>query len=82
MEIWLTGNSPHFNAATAQPDLVWVCSTHCASSRAPWMALWMTKPAGLTGYGDGSTAWPFRSIFTRLDAVISSNINPYGLIRK
>ncbi|MNL44225.1 hypothetical protein D3C87_1667860 [compost metagenome] len=56
MEIWFTGNNPHFNAATAHPDLVWVCSTHCASSRAPWMALWITKPAGFTGYGDGSTA--------------------------
>jgi hypothetical protein len=28
----------------------------CASSRAPWMALWMTNPARLTGYPDGSTA--------------------------
>ncbi|MNC78964.1 hypothetical protein D3C75_1313130 [compost metagenome] len=46
------------------------------------MALWMTKPAGLTGCGVASTGRPCRSIFTRLEAVISSNSKPYGLIRK
>jgi hypothetical protein len=29
-----------------------MCSTHFASSRAAWIALWMVKPAGLIGYGD------------------------------
>lgn len=37
------------------------------------------KPAGLMPKGVGSTTRPSRSIFTRLDAVISSNIAPYGL---
>ncbi|MCY1412836.1 hypothetical protein D9M71_282540 [compost metagenome] len=76
MDIWFSGSSPQACAATAQPARVWVCSTHWASSRAAWMALWMTKPAGLTLYGVGSTGWPSRSIFTRLEAVISSNISP------
>src|SRR6478609_7114775 len=51
MEIWLSGSRPVSWAATAQPDLVWVCRTQWASGRAAWMALRMTKPAGLTGWG-------------------------------
>ncbi len=45
------------------------------------MALWITKPAGFTGNGDSPTFSPRRSIFTRLDAVISSKKSPYGLMR-
>jgi hypothetical protein len=52
------------------------------SWRAAWMALWMVKPAGLMGQGLSPTLFPCMSIFTRLEAVISSNIIPYGLIRK
>src|SRR5262245_19331911 len=33
-------------------------------------------------YGVSMTTLPARSTFTRLDAVISSNRKPYGLIRK
>ena len=60
---------------------MWVCSTHLASWRAPWMALWMMNPAGLTGNGESSSLLPSWSILTRLDAVISSKKTPYGLIR-
>ena len=59
-----------------------MCITHCASWRAAWMALWMTKPAGLIGNGVSCSTLPSMSILTRLEAVISSNIMPYGLIRK
>ena len=45
------------------------------------MALWITKPAALTGNGDSPTLLPSRSILTRLEAVISSKKRPYGLIR-
>src|SRR5438046_1233184 len=45
------------------------------------IALWITKPAGFTSKGEWSIFWPLRSIFTRLEAVISSKKTPYGLIR-
>ena len=40
------------------------------------------NPAGLMSYGDSDTLRPSRSILINDDAVISSNIMPYGLIRK
>jgi hypothetical protein len=41
------------------------------------MQLWMMKPASLTPMPSGSSLiLPCRSIFTRFDAVISSNIIP------
>jgi len=40
------------------------------------------EPAGLIGQGLSETLLPCMSIFTKLEAVISSNIMPYGLIRK
>src|SRR5262245_29167000 len=42
----------------------------------------MVKPAGLMSYSEGITLRPSRSTFTSEDAVISSNIQPYGLMRK
>ena len=63
------------------PFSAWVCITHCASWRAAWIALWIVKPAGLTANSDSSSLLPCASILIRLDAVISSNIRPYGLIR-
>lgn len=47
-----------------------------ASLRAAWIQLWMVKPAGLMSYAESITLRPSRSILTRLDAVISSNIMP------
>ena len=41
--------------ATAMPAVVCVCITQCASGRASWIALWMMKPAGLTGQGELAT---------------------------
>ncbi len=41
----------------------------------------MTKPAAFTGNCDSSTFLPSWSIFTRLEAVISSKNMPYGLMR-
>jgi len=35
------------------------------------MALWITKPATLTGYSVGEIAFPDTSILIRLDAVTS-----------
>ena len=45
------------------------------------IAVWITKPAGLTGNSDSSSLLPCASTLIRLDAVISSNVKPYGLIR-
>src|ERR1700736_4535308 len=56
--------------------------THSASSRAPCTALWMAKPAGVMWDAEGITLRAWRSTLTSDDAVISSNIIPYGLIRK
>ena len=81
MECCEIGSSPARCVDTAMPLTVWVCSTHRASWRAAWMALWITKPARFTGNGESSTFVPLRSIFTRLEAVISSKNNPYGLIK-
>ena len=52
------GSSPARWVDTATPFRVWVWSTHLASWRAAWMALWMTKPAGFTGNGESSTLLP------------------------
>src|SRR2546422_314866 len=38
-------------------------------------------PVNRAGNGESSTFVPLRSIFTRLEAVISSKNNPYGLIK-
>jgi hypothetical protein len=59
-----------------------VCSTQVMSSRASCTALWITKPAGLTGNGESMILLHCWSTFTSEEAVISSNISPYGLIRK
>src|SRR5688572_8435925 len=77
-----TGSRPSSCAATAMPASVCMCQTHCASSRAMWMALWMTKPALLALYSLFPTRLPSASIFTRDDAVTSSKRRPYGLMRK
>ena len=45
------------------------------------MALWMMNPAAFTGNGESSTLFPSVSIFTRLEAEISSKNTPYGLMR-
>ena len=42
----------------------------------------MVKPAGFTGKGESITLLHCGSTLTSDDAVISSNISPYGLIRK
>ncbi len=81
IECWEIGSRPPRWAETATPFSVWVCRTHLASCRAAWIALWITKPAGFTSKGESSIFWPLRSIFTRLEAVISSKKTPYGLIR-
>jgi len=57
MEIWFTGNKPHFNAATAHPDLVWVCeSAQSSSNRPPILhagaVRWRCVPAWLSGGRD------------------------------
>jgi len=70
------GRRPAAWADTATPAGVWVCSTQVTSSRAAWIALWMTKPAGLMGCGLSSSLRPWRSTLTRLPAVISSNSMP------
>ncbi|MNF10054.1 hypothetical protein D3C80_2108800 [compost metagenome] len=70
------GSKPAFCADTATPLMECVCSTHIASLRAAWIQLWMVKPAGLMSYSESITLLPCRSILTRLDAVISSNIMP------
>src|SRR5215468_12121519 len=75
------GSRPARCVDTAMPFTVCVCSTQRASWRAAWIALWMTNPAWLTGNGESPILRPCRSIFTRLDAVISSKKSPYGLIR-
>jgi hypothetical protein len=46
------GSTPCFCALTATPARVWVCSTQPTSGRASCTALWITKPAGLTGKGE------------------------------
>jgi len=76
VDCWLIGSTPHLCALTATPAREWVCSTQPASSRAWWTALWMTKPAGLTGKGESDSLLQCWSTLTRLEAVISSNISP------
>ena len=45
-----------------------------------WMALWITKPACVhRERRTRPTFWPSRSIFTRLEAVISSKKTPVGV---
>lgn len=61
---------------------VWLCMTHTSSVCAMWMALWMTKPAGLSSDGSPCTTRPSRSTFSSADAVISSNRMPSGFTRK
>ncbi len=50
--------------------------TQVASARAAWMQLWMVNPAGLISYGQSMTLLPPRSIFTSVEALISSNSRP------
>ena len=50
------------------PVVVCVCMTQCACSIAPWIALWITKPARFTGHFDSRTGLPSTSISTRLEA--------------
>jgi hypothetical protein len=38
-----------------------------------WIAEWMVKPAGLTGWSERPTGWPSTSILTRVEAVISEH---------
>ena len=76
VDCWLKGNRPAFCALTPTPARLWVCSTQPASSRTAWMQLWIVNPAGLTGNADSRSLLPSRSINTRLEAVISSNISP------
>ncbi len=76
IDCWDSGSSPSSQAETATPASVWVCSTHCASGRAAWTALWMVNPAGFTANGVSRTARPSASTFTRLEAVISSKNAP------
>ena len=72
-----------FCAETATPFSVCVCRTHCASSRAAWIGAVDDEAGRVDRKGRVLQHFlPSRSIFTRLDAVISSNIRPYGLIRK
>ncbi|MCY1550598.1 hypothetical protein D9M68_868650 [compost metagenome] len=71
-----SGSKPFSCMETAMPSAVWVCSTQPTSGRASWMALWMMKPAGLISNGDANSLLPCISTLTRLEAVISSNINP------
>ena len=47
---WEIGKRPAFCAETATPAGVCTCRTQTTSCRAAWIALWMTKPAGFTGY--------------------------------
>ena len=70
------GSTPSFCADTAAPFTLCTWSTHFASSRAAWIALWMVKPAGLISYGEAMTLLPSRSTLTRLEAVISSKVIP------
>ncbi len=64
------------------PARVWVWMTQPISGRAAWTALCTVKPASLTRAASGAITLPSRSILTRDDAVISSNIVPKGLRRK
>ncbi len=70
------GRMPAFCALTATPAREWVCITQPASGRASCTALWITKPAGLTGKGESSSLLQAMSTLTRLLAVISSNMRP------
>ena len=47
MAVCVIGSRPHFIAETAMPARVWVWITQATSWRAPWIALWITKPARL-----------------------------------
>lgn len=49
-------------ADTACPCGVCRCKTAVASSRAVWMAEWITKPARFTGAGLSETLFPSMSI--------------------
>jgi hypothetical protein len=50
---------------------------HAAASwSAVWIAAWMTKAATLTLCGVSSSLSPLVLIFTRVEAVISSNSRP------
>src|SRR5438105_4324248 len=62
MANWLIGSRPSDSAPIAILASVWVCSTHIASSRDMWMALWMTKPAKIGLCSDGVTRLPSQSI--------------------
>ena len=74
---WLIGSRPHFIADTATAARVCVWITQLISGRAACMQLWMMKPASFTPRPTGSSLiLPSQSIFTRLEAVISSNISP------
>jgi hypothetical protein len=72
---WLIGRSPLRSRDRPAPARVWVCSTQFASGRALYTPLWMVKPAALYLPPSPRTL-PSMSIFTRLEAVISSNISP------
>ena len=74
---WLMGSRPHFMAEIATPARVCVWITQLISGRALCTQLWMTKPASFTPMPSGSSRiLPSQSIFTRFEAVISSNIIP------
>jgi hypothetical protein len=53
-----------------------VCNTQAASWFEVWIAAWMTKAATSTLCSVPSTLSPLVLIFTRLEAVISSNSRP------
>ena len=73
IDIWFSGSRPCSCAATAMPAVVWLCMTHCASSRAMCTAEWMVKPALLIlASSSFSMAWPSGSTAIRLDAVINN----------
>ena len=77
MVVCAIGSRPHSMAETAMPAGVWVWATQSTSCRAAWMALWMTKPARFTPYSVAlNRILPSRSIFSRLEAVISSYSMP------
>jgi hypothetical protein len=79
---WLSGSRPHFCAETATPARVWVWRTQLISGRAWCTQPWITNPAWLMPIPVGSSrTFASMPIFTRFDAVISSNISPYGLMR-
>ena len=68
------GKMPAFWALTAMPARVWVCNTQPAFSRAWWMALWMVKPAGLTGNGESLSMLQAWSTLTTLDQAAGGDL--------